>query len=146
VKLVHDHLQAYLVIQKMRYKNTLDFEINFQPEAYECRALKLMLQPLVENAIYHGLKNRKGIGHIWISAGIENENLIFKVEDDGLGMEKEFIDMLNSGNYSHFSRSGVGIRNVAERIQLTFGSDYGLWFSPRKEGGLIVELSVPAGS
>ncbi|HAK46202.1 MAG TPA: hypothetical protein DCO79_09840 [Spirochaeta sp.] len=144
LKNIHDHLEAYLVIQKMRYKNTLDYDIDFQPEVYKCRALKLMLQPIVENAIYHGLKGRKGIGHIWISARIIDDILVFRVEDDGIGMQSELINRINSGDYSHFSRSGVGIRNVAERIKLTFGPDYGLKLSPRQDNGVIVELYVPA--
>lgn len=144
IKIIHDHLEAYLVIQKMRYKNTLDYEIDFQPDIYNCRALKLMLQPIVENALYHGLKGRKGIGHIWISAEIKNDTLVFRVEDDGVGMKKELIELINSGDYSHFSRSGVGIRNVAERIKLTFGQEYGLKLFPRDGSGVIVELYVPA--
>jgi two-component system, sensor histidine kinase YesM len=144
VKFVHDHLKAYLTIQKMRYKNTLDFKIDFHPDVYRYKALKLMLQPIVENAIYHGLKNRKGGGHIWISAGKEGAHLIFSVEDDGIGMDEELMAMINSGDYSHFSRSGVGIRNVAERITLTFGSEYGIRFQARPDGGTIAELRVPA--
>ncbi|MDC7227642.1 MAG: sensor histidine kinase [Spirochaetales bacterium] len=144
VKIVHDHIEAYLVIQKMRYKNTLDYEIDFHPDTYRHAALKLMIQPIVENSIYHGLKGRKNIGHIWISARINGDVLLFRIEDDGVGMDQDLIALINSGDYSHFSRSGVGLRNVAERIKLTFGPEYGLTLSARENGGLIVELTVPA--
>ena len=144
LKMIHDHLQAYLVIQKMRYKNTLDYQIKFHPDVYNYKALKLMLQPIVENSIYHGLKGRKGIGHIWISAEKKVDRLIFRVEDDGVGMADELITMINAGDYSHFSRSGVGIRNVAERVKLTFGPEYGLKFYKRETGGVIAEVIVPA--
>lgn len=143
VKQVYDHLKSYLTIQKMRYKNTLDFQIHFGKDTLGIPTLKLLLQPIVENSIYHGLKNREGIGHIWISGKTDGEDLEFRIEDDGVGMDPQVMEHINKGDYSHFSRSGVGVRNVAERIQLSFGQEFGLRFEKRKSGGTIAFIRVP---
>ena len=103
-----------------------------------------MLQPIVENSIYHGLKSRKGIGHIWVKANLNDNIIEFTVEDDGIGMDANLIEKINSGDYSRFSRSGVGIKNVAERIQLTFGPEYGIHIAARESSGVVVKFFVPA--
>lgn len=141
-----EHVRNYLMIQHMRFKNRFSYTIEAEDEVLELASLKLMLQPLVENAIYHGMEFMDGDGEIFISAWKEGEDLYLKVSDNGLGMTEEqvarlFCDTPHTGS----SRgSGIGVKNVYERIRLYFGSEYGLSIESEPDEGTVVTIHLPA--
>ena len=142
-----DHVRSYLYIQKVRYEDKLNYEIDVPEELLALRVNKLILQPLVENAIYHGIKQKRGAGHILVQARREEDRLILRVEDDGAGMTQEKCDLLNAElsrpagmEYDH----GYGIFNVNDRIRLSYGKDYGLRYEINASGGITVILTCPA--
>ncbi len=141
-----EHVRNYLMIQHMRFKNRFSYTIEAEDEVLELASLKLMLQPLVENAIYHGMEFMDGDGEIFISAWKEGEDLYLKVSDNGLGMTEEqvarlFSDMPHTGS----SRgSGIGVKNVNEWIRLYFGSEYGLSIESEPDEGTVVTIHLPA--
>lgn len=141
-----EHVRNYLMIQHMRFKNRFSYTIEAEDEVLELASLKLMLQPFVENAIYHGMEFMDGDGEIFISAWKEGEDLYLKVSDNGLGMTEEqvarlFSDMPHTGS----SRgSGIGVKNVNERIRLYFGSEYGLSIESEPDEGTVVTIHLPA--
>lgn len=140
-----EHVRCYLYIQKVRYEDKLNYQIECERRFYDDPVNKLILQPLVENAIYHGIKQKRGAGHIWVRV-VERENdLIFTVEDDGAGMSEEKITALNraltagGADYDH----GYGIFNVNDRIRLSYGERYGLTYAQNDRGGVTVEIRFP---
>jgi two-component system, sensor histidine kinase YesM len=139
-----EHVESYLLIQKMRYEDKFDYSIRCDPGLRSRHVLRLTLQPLIENAIYHGIKERRGHGLLSVEAKIENGDLILTVADDGVGMTKEtlaqLVDSLDKGGPS---LGGYGIRNVHERIRLTFGKPYGLSFESVSGEGTVVTVRHP---
>ncbi len=141
-----EHVRNYLMIQHMRFKNRFSYTIEAEDEVLEFASLKLMLQPLVENAIYHGMEFMDGDGEIFISAWKEGEDLYLKVSDNGLGMTEEQVSRLFSDTpHTGSSRgSGIGVKNVNERIRLYFGSEYGLSIESEPDEGTVVTIHLPA--
>jgi two-component system sensor histidine kinase YesM len=139
-----EHLSCYLTIQKMRYKNTLDYSLDVDPGIYPYRSLKLMLQPIVENAIYHGLKNREGTGLITVTGRLDDGRLVFSVCDNGVGMSEEELRRMEGAGSSAKSTGGVGIRNVRDRLQLYFGSAASLLYDSLENIGTTVTVVLPA--
>jgi len=140
------HVQSYLTIQKIRYEDKLDYEINFDESILSYKLIKLILQPLVENAIYHGIKEKRGNGKIFITGKIENNSLCFTVIDNGKGIEEEKLNKINSMLKNGFEKKneiGYGIFNVNARIKLIYGEEYGLTYKSIYEEGTIVELKHP---
>ena len=142
-----EHVRSYLYIQKVRYEDKLNYRIDVPDALLSLRVNKLILQPLVENAIYHGIKQKRGEGHISLTGLRRGKLLILRVEDDGAGMTAEKCAQLNaalraSGNreYDH----GYGIFNVNDRIRLSYGKEYGLYYRINEYGGITVELICPA--
>ncbi|MNX19972.1 Sensor histidine kinase YehU [compost metagenome] len=143
---VHDeleHVRNYLIIQKIRFKNKFQYEIEAQDEALNCLTLKLILQPLVENAIHHGIEMMVDEGFIGIYSWIEDEYLFIRVTDNGVGMSDEVLKGILSGRARQESGSGVGVRNVHERISLYYGTPYGLTFESELEEGTSVTVRLP---
>ncbi|WP_139903460.1 sensor histidine kinase [Clostridium thermarum] len=138
-----EHARNYLIIQKIRYKNKFDYEIHVQEEALRYKTLKLILQPVIENSIYHGIEYMVDKGLIKISAEIVHNKLLFTVSDNGLGMPPEVLESLLSKESKSNKGSGVGVKNVHERIQLSFGKEYGLQIESEQEVGTIVKLLLP---
>ncbi|MBU8919378.1 sensor histidine kinase [Bacillus sp. FJAT-29953] len=123
------HIQNYLIIQEMRYGDNFSYEINVDSNLLQYRIVKLTLQPLIENAIYHGVKQKRGKGKITVK-GYENEDIIFlEVIDNGSGIDTEKLTAIRD-ELSNKSRTsaiiGIGLRSVHERIQMHFGEAYGL--------------------
>lgn len=141
-----EHVRNYLMIQHMRFKNRFSYTIKAEDEVLEFASLKLMLQPLVENAIYHGMEFMDGDGEIFISAWKEGKDLYLKVSDNGLGMTEEQVSRLFSDTpHTGSSRgSGIGVKNVNERIRLYFGSEYGLSIESEPDEGTAVTIHLPA--
>ncbi|RAU97676.1 sensor histidine kinase [Paenibacillus sp. YN15] len=163
-----EHIRHYLIIQNIRFKNKFRFTIEAEEAVLSCLTLKLILQPLVENSIQHGIEMMQDEGEIRVAAGIADDKLLITVTDNGLGMpeevlahildrdrekawgrdqEKEASEARGSLNASVSARkssgSGVGVRNVHERIRLTFGEPYGLEFASRLEEGTTVKVWLP---
>jgi two-component system sensor histidine kinase YesM len=138
-----EHIRNYLIIQKVRYKNKFDYEIIADEKVLTCKTLKLVLQPLVENAIYHGIEMMVDEGHIRISAEIVDRQIVFKVSDNGLGIPPDRLALILSGEVKSDEGSGVGFKNVHERIRLTFGEPYGLQVNSVLEEGTTVIMTIP---
>ncbi len=144
------HVESYLTIQKMRYRDKFTYTIEIDPSLYHCRMLKITLQPLVENAIYHGIKEVDHPGLILIKGEKRDNSIILSVQDNGKGMDKTTLDTLTRSIYSSESdsdfsltRQGMGVRNVHERIRLYFGEAYGLSFFSSMEKGTTITVKIP---
>lgn len=138
-----DHIEHYLTIQKMRYKRKLDYAIEAEDSILDCLTIRVMLQPLVENAIYHGIKHKRGPGMIRITASDAGEELAIRIEDNGIGIERERLRLLLEEHAPPDSKSGVGVRNVHERLRLQFGIRYGLSFESEPGEGTVVTVRLP---
>ena len=141
-----NHVQSYLIIQKIRYEDKLDYEIKFDENILNYQLIKLILQPLVENAIYHGIKEKRGNGKILITGKIEGNMLCFTVSDNGKGMEEEVLNKINkmlTNSGKNKIEIGYGIFNVNERIRIIYGEEYGLKYKSVYGEGTIVELRHP---
>ncbi|CAM4520354.1 MAG: sensor histidine kinase [Paenibacillus macerans] len=139
-----EHVRHYLIIQTIRFKNKFRYEIVADEAALECRTLKLILQPLVENAIHHGIEKSAEAGFIGVEARLEGEHLVFRIRDNGVGMPPETVEKLMKGAVRSESGSGVGVRNVQERIVLYYGPGYGLKFDSEPEEGTLATITIPA--
>ena len=141
-----EHVRNYLTIQKIRYKNKFTYEITAEPETLHCQTIKLIVQPLVENAIYHGMEFMDGDGEIYIRAYRKDGDLYIDVVDNGLGMPQEQADALLTKDTGKVrgKGSGIGLKNVQERIQLYFGPDYGLSLYSEPDEGTTARIHLPA--
>ena len=141
-----EHVRNYLMIQQRRFKNKFTYEIEADKEVLNLASLKLMLQPLVENAIYHGMEFMDGDGEIHVKAWKEEEDLWLEIQDNGLGMTQERVKNLLSEKTHVSSKrgSGIGVKNVNERIRLYFGDDYGLVIESEPDEGTIIKIHLPA--
>ena len=141
-----DHVKNYLMIQHMRFKNKFDYEFDIAEDVLELPSLKLMLQPLVENAIYHGMEFMDGDGLIVVKAWREENELYLSVADNGLGMTEDKVEMILTGESTSGNGrgSGIGVKNVNERIKLYFGEAYGLTIDSEPDEGTTVIIHLPA--
>ena len=147
------HLNGYLSIQKIRYRDILNYEVDIAPEMERYVMLKLLLQPLVENALYHGIKFRRGGGKILVTGRFENSMLCFTVRDTGVGMTQEkleeVMDSMKTGKIRRRDPNepeaggGFGLYNVDQRIRLYYGQEEGIMIESGS-GGTTVSFSVPA--
>ena len=141
-----NHIRSYLEIQKFRYEDILDYEIRIPDSMKGFYLMKLMLQPIVENALYHGIKNKRGKGMIRVTGREEGEDLVFVVEDDGIGMMPEELERMRgliSGEVTEEEPHGFGIANVASRIRLHYGEDYGITAESTYGSGSKVSVRIP---
>ncbi|MBU5442290.1 sensor histidine kinase [Paenibacillus sp. MSJ-34] len=144
-----DHVQAYLSIQNIRYTNKFHIIWDIHPEALDFNVIKLTLQPIVENAIYHGLEMKMGQGTLRITAEIENDRFIIDVVDNGLGIPAAKLEQLQEKLKSPVSLAsegrqseGIGLVNVQERIRLQFGDSFGLQLQSGEQG-TSVKMVLP---
>lgn len=137
-----NHVKSYLEIQQIRYSDILKYDIQVPDELKKYYVPKLILQPLVENALYHGIKNRRGIGSISILGGDADEDIILTVSDNGAGMDEEQVTALQAGIYQD-RHTGLGLVNVHKRIRLYCGDSYGLVFTSKKGEGTSVSVRLP---
>jgi two-component system sensor histidine kinase YesM len=143
-----EHAKNYLIIQHMRYPDIVQYEISVRPEILRMRMIKLTLQPLIENAIYHGLKKRRGGGTVWIEGILDKDDsvIVFQIRDNGTGMTEERLRQVTS-EFDHVHEKqdeGYALLNVHERIQLSYGSEYGLSIESVENEGTTVTMVFPS--
>ncbi len=138
-----EHTRSYLTIQQMRYKDKLEYEIDVAPDIQKEMVINLILQPLVENAIYHGIKYKGSKGKITIRGVGEEQWIILQVSDDGNGMDEETLANIMDKSKAKEGTGGVGVYNVHTRLQLYYGEAYGLHFESAPGEGTTVTVTIP---
>lgn len=140
------HIRSYLEIQQVRYRDILEYEIRIDPALYQYKILKLTLQPLVENSLYHGIKYKRAKGDIIVTGRLCGDEVHFMVEDNGVGMEEEELHKLQGEIMKPCkdTEKGFGLANVNERIRMNFGTEYGMQIDSVKGKGTRVEIVIPA--
>ncbi|MBC8062424.1 MAG: sensor histidine kinase, partial [Clostridiaceae bacterium] len=135
-----EHLQSYLIIQKMRYTEEPDIIVEVDQAIYPCKTIKLILQPLVENALIHGIGELDIKGIIRVTGKIIEGDILFEIIDNGIGMEEERIKEILEGDIEE--KKGYGIKNVDQRIKLYFGEKYGIKIYSEKGKGTKIEVRI----
>jgi two-component system sensor histidine kinase YesM len=144
-----ERTESYLVIQKMRYRDILDYRIEVDEDILDGTILKLTLQPLVENALYHGIKSKRGGGTIIVRAQRMNgDQALLEVEDDGVGFTSYKLGQVQSKMNDDtgeikLKETGFGLENVNKRIKLYYGKEYGLAIKSEYQAGTQVKLAIP---
>lgn len=141
-----EHARHYLTIQKMRYKNKFSAVIAAEDGVEGLYTIKLIVQPILENAIYHGMAYADGDGEIAVRARRDGEDVVIEVADNGPGMPEETVERLLDQSYAAApgtKGSGIGLRNVHQRIRLTFGEEYGLAIHSEPDAGTTVCIRLP---
>jgi two-component system sensor histidine kinase YesM len=139
-----EHIESYLKIQKLRYGSKIDYDIKVQEELLQYSIIKIIIQPIVENAIYHGIKTMQGPGFINIEVKDVNNKICIIVEDNGVGMEEEKCKLLLEDNsVNETKKTGIGVRNVDQRIKLYYGEEYGIEIESEIFEGTIVTIWLP---
>ena len=140
------HIESYLKIQQFRYRDILEYSIDIPEELYGCQVLKLTLQPVVENALYHGIKSKRGMGHIAVKGRRLGNLLLLTVEDDGMGMTEERLEAVRRGLSKETDSGdgdGFGLYNIQQRIKLYYGQEYGMEIDSQYGKGTRVEITIP---
>jgi two-component system sensor histidine kinase YesM len=142
------HIRSYLEIQQFRYRDILEYNINIDEDILEYEILKMTLQPLVENAIYHGIKNKRGLGHITVTGVKRDEHMVFEVQDDGLGMKPDRLEFMrrvvsDEEKDGKSTSSGFGLYNVAKRLKLNYGKKCDINIESTYGEGTTITLIVP---
>ena len=141
------HIRSYLKIQKIRYEDILDYHIEIEPEIENRVILKMTLQPIVENALYHGIKNKRGGGKITIRGYGNGEDMIFEVVDNGIGMDESTLKELRKKLRGEKSRldskkGGFGLNNVAQRIRMYYGGHSDIVITSKENEGTCVKVRL----
>ena len=136
------HIKSYLEIQHMRYRDLMEYEIDIPKELDDYIIPKLTLQPLVENALYHGIKIRRRKGLIRVSGRVQEDSILLEVTDDGSGMSAERLEELRA-SLADGRPEGFGLRTVHQRIQILFGTEYGLSLESTPDIGTSVYVKIP---
>lgn len=139
------HARSYMNIQKVRYKNTFSVSYEVDEELYDFCTVKLILQPILENAINYGVGSMEDCGKIIVAGRKEGNDIILSVTDNGYGMTEEQVRLiLTDSSREHSHGSGVGMVNVNNRIQIVFGKEYGLIVESEPDEGTTVSIRIPA--
>ena len=143
-----EHVKSYLTVQKIRYRDILNYTIDFDKRLSGTMVLKLILQPLVENAIYHGIKNKRGRGMLKVSALIDDDkNIVFSVEDNGKGFTKERLeqvkDELKSDKPPENLQNTYGLYNVNKRLNLYYDKAVDLEIQSELDKGTVISFKLP---
>ena len=136
-----EHAESYLQIQKYRYKNQFTYEFDVDPACLDYYCNKITLQPIIENAINHGLDLLVDEGLITVQVRQDGEDIVFSVRDNGVGMSQEQIDSIL--RHGPKDRTGIGIKNVNDRLKIYFGKQYGLHITSELDVGTCVEIRMP---
>ena len=138
-----EYVRSYLTIQKMRYKDKLEFEINVDPRITHAQIIRLVLQPIVENAIYHGLKYKESKGMLKVHGYELGERIIIDITDDGVGMDEETLKHIYDKHKVNYHSNGVGVYNVQQRLVLYYGQEYGIIYHSEKGKGTTATVVIP---
>lgn len=148
-----EHMTSYLQIQQTRYRDRLQYTLNIPEDLRDLFVLKLLLQPLVENAIYHGIKGRRGPGHIRVEARLEHNRLLLTVQDNGAGMSNERLAEMQQlleaplasleASSPGMTGKSYGMLNVQARLRLSFGDEYGIVLESQEGEGTSVTIIHP---
>ena len=141
-----EHVRNYLRIQEMRFKNRFTYTFEVEDGLEQYGTIKLILQPIVENCIYHAMEFMDGDGEIQITAKKEGEEILFTVKDNGCGMTEDMVDRIMAGEKVSKGKGGVGLQNVQERLHLVFGKAYGMTIVSEPDEGTEVSVLIPAAS
>ena len=137
-----EHAESYLQIQKYRYKNQFSYTFTVDESCLDCLCNKITLQPILENAIVHGLDLMVEPGHIEVEVRRDGEDILFLVRDDGVGMDEEQVHHILHSEPG--DRTGIGIKNVNDRLRIYFGERYGLRIESELDEGTCVEIRMPS--
>ncbi len=136
-----EYLNTYLVLEKARFRDKLKIIREIDEEIYDCKVPVLTIQPLVENAVKHGIHPKQGQGTVLVKGYIENDHVIFEIKDDGVGIPPEKMPHILKPGYG--SGNGVGLSNVHERLKGLFGDDHGLIIQSTPDEGTSIIVRVP---
>jgi len=142
-----EHMKKYLEIQSVRYEDKFDVDINIDSDILAFKTIKLILQPIVENAIYHGIETKPGKGYIGISGTKCDNEIRFVIEDNGIGIDEEELRSIKDDLEvvgSKEKKRSIGLKNVSDRIKLYFGPQYGIDIQSSKEKGTKIVIRIPA--
>lgn len=143
-----EHLEDYIKLQNHRFDNKFNLIVEVNESLLETKTIKLVFQPVVENAIFHALETIEGKGHILVKGYINKEEAVFEIRDNGVGMiESQLEDLnrsINDFDIKPDGSRGIGLRNINERIKLYFGEDYGLTIYSSLNEGTRVIITIPA--
>ena len=138
-----EYARSYLTIQKMRYKNKLEYEIYLEASIKSCQIVKLVLQPIIENAIYHGIKYKEGMGMVTVRGYEKDGCVVLEVADNGVGMDEETLKHIFERHKVNYRSNGVGVYNVQKRLKLYYGNDYGITYESEKGMGTKAVITIP---
>lgn len=138
-----EYARSYLTIQKMRYKDKLEFQIDISPAISGVKIIKLVLQPIIENAIYHGLKYKDSKGFLVVRGYQDGEKAVIEVEDNGVGMDEATLSHIFEKHKVNYHSNGVGVYNVQKRLKLYYGEEYGIVYKSRKNEGTRAVITIP---
>ena len=138
-----EYARGYLTIQKMRYKDKLEFQIDVDSSILYIPLIKLVLQPIIENAIYHGLKYKESKGLLIVKGFMKDGNEVLQVIDDGVGMDEETLAHIYDKHKVNYHSNGVGVYNVQKRLKLYYGDDYGITYESEKGKGTTATITIP---
>jgi two-component system, sensor histidine kinase YesM len=142
-------MENYIAIQKIRFAERFEPFFDIPDDLLDCRIIRFILQPIVENALFHGFKGKRGKECLEISAYKEEDTLYIKIQDDGTGMPEEQVAYINTyinelkNNLLDGTKESIGIKNVNSRIKLTYGTKYGITVKSKLNVGTQVLISQP---
>ncbi|WP_251028397.1 sensor histidine kinase [Bacillus sp. ISL-18] len=147
-----DHVKNYITIQNIRYDNSIDFNLEIPSKISSCCILKLILQPIIENSILHGLEKKRMKGNVKLKAyEISQNRIVFEISDNGIGMDKDGLDKIRNflqeqpefKELGKRSKESIGLKNVHSRIALYYGLEYGLNVDSEPNKGTTIKICVP---
>ena len=138
-----EYARGYLTIQKMRYKDKLEFQIDVDSSILYIPLIKLVLQPIIENAIYHGLKYKESKGLLIVKGFMKDGNAVLQVIDDGVGMDADTLAHIYDRHKVNYHSNGVGVYNVQKRLKLYYGEDYGITYTSELGKGTTATITIP---
>ncbi len=136
------HAKNYLVIQSYRYKDQFTYSFDIDPEVMPYFCNKITLQPIIENALYHGVSGNIDEGRIVIKAYKDNDSIVFSISDNGVGMTEEQVSSILHKELT--DSKGIGVKNVNDRIQIYFGEEYGIVVESKLDVGTMITIRIPA--
>jgi two-component system sensor histidine kinase YesM len=138
-----EHVRNYLLIQNIRYADSFTYAFDVDDAVLDAKTLKLILQPIVENCIYHGLKNKIDKGHIQISVSQSGEFLLLRVSDNGYGMRQETIDALYRSFEDSAASNSVGLKNIYQRVMIYYGGRAEMRIESELDEGTTITIKEP---